>query len=298
MIIGDWLTLNRKELPEGESLLILAFALKREKPFLLAHPEYILSPEEERLLDHCTERRKKHEPLAYITGEKEFFGLPFFVTPATLIPRPETEILVECVLEKIANDELRTTKSKTEKISLIDIGTGSGCIPISIMSMIREKNPGILPYIRCLAIDISPAALAIAEKNAKRHEMHTLISFQKSDLLSDTPDIYFQTSSLILTANLPYLSQELYQGSPEDVRLYEPKNALEGDSDDGTTLIINLLKQYIRKSHSLHSFLILEISPEQGASLLKQGRKLFPQSKASLLPDLSGRDRFLIIQTD
>lgn len=293
MNIGDWLNINRGKLPEGEAILLLSFALNREKTFLLAHPEHPLSQGEQDLLDQLRERRRKLEPFAYITGEKEFFGLPFFVTKATLIPRPETEILVEQALKRISDIENRISE---EEISLIDIGTGSGCIPLSIMATLREKNPEILPHIRCLATDISAEALAMAQKNAKRHAIENLISFQESDLLSGVPKSYFQASSLILTGNLPYLSKAIYLSSPDDVRLYEPQSALQGDEGDGTALIIALLKQYIGEKTSSSYFLILEISPEQGDFLLNQGRELFPRSETKLMPDLSGRNRFLIIR--
>lgn len=297
MTIGDWLSINRSELPEGEAILLLSFALNREKAFLLAHPECPLSQNERALLDQFGERRRKFEPLSYITGEKEFFGLPFLVTRATLIPRPETEILVEYVLDRIKEQRTGNDGQGTKKISLIDIGTGSGCIPISIMATLREKNHELLPHIRCLAADISAEALVVAERNADHHGVLPFISFQKSDLLSDIPDSFFQAPSLILTGNLPYLSKEIYLSSPDDVRLYEPQSALQGDESDGTTLIIELLRQYIgKKTPSSSYFLILEISPEQGGFLLKQGKELFPRSETRLIPDLSGRNRFLIIR--
>ncbi len=297
MTIGDWLEIYRQQLPEGEALLLLSFTLHREKTFLLAHPEHILSREEQDILHRCAERRKNHEPLAYITGEKEFFGLPFFVTPSTLIPRPETEILVEHVLDKIREQRTGNNEQGTKEISIIDIGTGSGCIPISIAKTLRSTHPDIFSYTKFIATDISKAALAIAEKNAKRHTLDTNISFLESDLLSELPDTYLQSPSIIITGNLPYLSETIYRSSADDVRLYEPQSALQGDENDGTTLIIALLKQYIEKSiYPAIYFLILEISPEQGTLLLSQGKVFFPQSKVTLLADLSGRNRFLIIQ--
>jgi release factor glutamine methyltransferase len=296
MTRGDWLRKYRSSLPSGEALLILSSLLHQEKAALLAHPEYILSQREVSLLGDAVARRKKNEPIAYITGEKEFFGLPFFVTPATLIPRPETEMLVECVLDDIPNVEDRILE---KKISIIDIGTGSGCIPISIATTIRKKYPHIFPFLRFLATDISPEALAIAANNAKRHGMDVAISFQRSDLLSEIPDAHFHSPCSILTANLPYLSKDIYDTSPEDVRDYEPKDALQGDTGDGTILIRKLLHQYIEKHCPAEQYLlILEISPEQGISLLEYGARLFPRSRVRLMPDLSGRSRFLIIENE
>ena len=179
--------------------------------------------------------------------------------------------------------------------SIIDIGTGSGCIPISIMTTLREKISEIIPLIRCVASDISTEALAIARKNSKRHTVENLISFRESDLLSDIPESAFQTPFLVLTANLPYLSKEIYETSPEDVRLYEPQNALQGDTGDGTAIMRKLLKQCQKKSPESH-LIILEISPEQSQSLIAQGKRIFPQSEVSILPDLSGRNRFLVIR--
>ncbi|MFZ1720094.1 MAG: peptide chain release factor N(5)-glutamine methyltransferase [Candidatus Moraniibacteriota bacterium] len=296
MTIGDWLTRNRMEIPEGEAILLLSFVLRRDKSSLIAHPEHAISKEQGTRLENCVERRKKHEPFSYITGEKEFFGLPFFVTPATLIPRPETEILVEQVLKRISKREYRILK---EGVSLIDIGTGSGCIPVSILATLHANNSEMLPHIQCLATDVSLQALAVAKRNAEHHGVAPRINFKEGDLLSDIPESYFRTHSLIITANLPYLSKEIYDTSPEDVRLYEPQSALQGDHHDGTTLIKELLKQCQQKISLQSPFLIiLEISPEQDTFLLGYGKGLFPQSNVHLLLDLSGRNRFLIIENN
>ena len=294
MTIGDWQKRNRGRLPEGETLLLLSFVLREDKAAILAHPERILSHEQEIFLDQCAERRRKNEPISSITGEKEFFGYPFLVTNDTLIPRPETEILIEQVLQRISSIEQRISK---EKIFLIDIGTGSGCIPISILATLRAKNPEMLSHIRCLATDISGKALLVAKANAKRHAVADLISFREHDLLSHIPAASFHTDRIIITVNLPYLSKAIYDASPEDVRLYEPKSALQGEGRDGAALIRDLLNQFKNKTAPEGMFfLILEISPEQGLSLLTYGQKLFPQSHSFLLPDLSGKDRFLIVE--
>lgn len=304
MTIGEWLTLHRLAIPEGEPLLLLSFVLAKEKSSLIAHPEYVLPEKAIMKLAHCLARRQQHEPIAYIIGEKEFFARPFFVTSATLIPRPETELLVEYVLNKINNQQSlpdqQAGKFKNEEItSLIDIGTGSGCIPISILATLHEKNPSFRSDIRCLAVDLSTEALTIAKKNALRHALLETITFIESDLLSNVPTSFFQTDAFILTANLPYLSKAIYESSPKDVREFEPKGALLGDEQDGTLLIRTLLDQYREKNASAQTYLlILEISPEQGDRLLAYGQKYFPQSKAHLMPDLSGRNRFLIIENN
>ena len=128
-----------------------------------------------------------------------------------------------------------------------------------------------------------------------RHDMDRFIRFQESDLTTDIPKSSFQIPFLILTANLPYLSKEIYEASHEDVRLYEPQNALQGDAGDGTTLMRELLRQCQKKSPESH-LIILEIGPEQSQSLLTQGKGLFPRSEVSILPDLSGRNRLLVIR--
>ncbi len=290
MTIGDWQKWNRGELPPGETLLLLAFVLREGKATILAHPERHLSREQETLLDQCVKRRKRQESIPSITGEKEFFGYSFLVTKDTLIPRPETEIMVEQVLDRIREQGVK-------KISLIDIGTGSGCIPISILATLRTKNPNMLSHIRCLATDISGEAIIVAKENAKRHTVADFISFRESDLLSHVPASSFHAEFIIITANLPYLSKAIYDASSKGVRLYEPKSALQGDEGDGTTLIRNLLDQSQQKiQENTNHGLMLEISPEQGIALLSYGRKCFQKSHISLFPDLSGKDRFLIIE--
>ncbi len=270
--------------------LLLSHATHRDKVFLLAHPEYELSPEVATKAEAYLRRRLKHEPVAYITGHREFYGREFHVTRDTLIPRPETEHLIERVL-----DQLMKTKSKIrserEIIDLIDIGTGSGNIIITLAKEIEELTHKA--EIKYFALDISKSVLAIAKDNAMRHDIATKITFLESNLLEHLPIPLLQDHHLIITANLPYLSHDIYHESDPDVRDYEPENALVSGEDglDHYTRLLIEVRALLPHVRSLTFF--FEISPEQTILLTKHIRTVFPQATPLVFQDLSGRDRLI-----
>ncbi len=277
--------------PEDITLLA-AHAIRRDRVFVYAHPEHTLSPIEKNRLIRLLERRKRKEPIAYLLGKKEFFGHSFLVHRSVLIPRPETETLVEHTLEKIKNQ----TK---KQYSILDIGTGSGNIILSIASE-WEKSHSIFDIQHStfdfLATDISSSALAVARKNAKRLLKKNPVVFRNSDLLNNVPKKYFKNKHWIITANLPYLSGTLYRNTEKDVRAYEPKSALFA-KNRGAAVILSLLREIREKVAEFHPesfFLILEISPEQSSFLLKEAGNIL-QSNKTILPDLSGKNRFIVI---
>jgi release factor glutamine methyltransferase len=185
--------------------LIVGDVMKKPREFVMTHPEFKLSKVQGLKIKSLIARRMKHEPIAYILGHKEFFGLDFKVTPDTLIPRPETELLVEEVL-KLA--------PKNRKI--MDIGTGSGNIIISLAKNLPEKN-------NFVAIDISKKALTIARHNAKLHKVDKKIKFLHGNLLDPiikNRSMFHAPCSMIILANLPYLSKEIYSATLPDVKKY------------------------------------------------------------------------------
>jgi release factor glutamine methyltransferase len=174
-----------------------------------------LGLEEEQQFRRLLERRTAHEPLAYITGVKEFWSLDFIVSPAVLIPRPETELLVELALDHARG------RARGERIRILDIGTGSGAIAVSI-----AKD---LPAAEICAVDISPASLRVAETNAKRHSVSERIHFLQGDLFDalDEPGRIFD----VIVSNPPYIRHSELAGLAPEIRKWEPLVALDGGAD-------------------------------------------------------------------
>lgn len=282
MTLGELQSHFLPSLAPEDFFVILSHLTGQEKAFLLAHPEYPLSVETEGEARLCLNRRLKHEPVAYLIGHKEFYGRDFQVTPATLIPRPETEHMVERVL---------TMMNQSEGIDIIDIGTGSGNIIITLAKEIEKTYP--MSDIQYYALDISEEALSVAMNNAVHHDIAKKISFLKSDLLDQFPTPREMNRHAIITANLPYLSHRIYDESDHDVRDYEPKSALESGTD-GLDHYRRLLPELatLRKYYCALTF-FLEISPEQDEELVALvNAHLAPQS-LQILPDYSGRSRLI-----
>lgn len=266
--------------------LLLAFVLKKDRVFLLSHPEYALSEKKIERFEKLVKRRESHEPLAYIIGEKEFFGLSFSVNRSTLIPRPETEILVEDVLKHLS--ELKTLTNK--KIAVVDVGTGSGCIIISVVkNLLRSKKD--LRNISFFAIDASLRALNKALSNAKHHNVDKDIQFIHSNLLVQLKKKLASFDEIIILANLPYLSDQLYKNTELTVRDFEPKTALVS-GQDGLDHYRELLTQLAVTTKTQKVHIWLEISPEQDltARALLQTHKVMP---IEILTDLSGQSRIV-----
>lgn len=284
--------LQKKYLPAvapEDFFLLLAHAIGKERVFLLAHPEYPLTPEVVTTAKKYLKRRLAHEPVAYILGHKEFYGRDFSVTSDTLIPRPETELLIEQVLDRVRNIESGIMK-EIENLDIVDIGTGSGNI---IITLAKEFSL-FMRHASCVnfyAIDISSQALAIARKNAQAHNIEKQIDFVESDLLKNFPHSKRKNTHAIIIANLPYLSETIYEASDADVREYEPKSALVSGADglDHYRRLLIGLQEFPKHYRSVTIF--LEISPEQ-ADLVKQlVRDAFHHAAVHVIQDLSGRSR-------
>ena len=211
MNVSSWLKKARKEVDRLDAELILAYVLRVSRTFLHAHPDYEINEEEQNQADSYLKRRAKHEPFAYITGRKEFYGRIFKVTRDTLIPRPETEALID-VIKRI----------KPHKI--LDVGTGSGCIATTLALELPESEVD--------AVDISENAVIVARLNAQH--LGANVNFYKSDLLENTGKYD------LIVANLPYVDRDWDWLSPE--LAYEPETALYAN-DGGLALIKTLIEQ-------------------------------------------------------
>ena len=297
-----------KKLDQLDLELLIAHTLQKSREFVLSHPEYEIPEFKIKNLKLKIARRASGEPLSYITGRKEFFGLDFKVDKHTLIPRPETEILVEEALEFI-----KTQKHKNIKTVVADIGTGSGCIIISISKYachpelasgsleIPDSARGRTRQVRndnveFYATDISKKALTVAKQNSKTHNVDKQITFLHGNLLEpiiEKKELFIDHCSLIIVSNLPYLSKEVFENSPIDVKNFEPKSALYSDNA-GLAHYEELFQQVnvISESYKLKTIsCILEFSPEQKIPLEKMIANNFPSAKTKFLRDLAGKWR-------
>ena len=207
--------------PRREAGSVLAHVLGRDRSFIIAHADDPLTAEQREALQMLIERRTVGEPLQYIIGQQEFFKLDFEVTPDVLIPRPETELIVETSLELLKTDP---------KPYFADIGTGSGCIAISILHE--------LPEAHALATDFSRAALRVALRNAERHHVSDRLALFESDCFSD---LDANESFTLITSNPPYVSADELKSIQREVR-FEPRAALAAGSD-GLSVIRRLLSE-------------------------------------------------------
>ncbi|TMB69696.1 MAG: peptide chain release factor N(5)-glutamine methyltransferase [Chloroflexi bacterium] len=262
--------------PELEAELLLRHCLGVDRASLYRLLTAELSDEEQQRFRDLVRRRLIHEPTAYIIGHKEFFGLDFEVTPAALIPRPETEVLVELAIEAAHKKPL------ADAVSIADVGTGSGAIAVALASA--------LPEAKIRATDTSPDAIELAQRNARRHGAAKRISFLQTDLLDKL------TGQVdVLVANLPYVTTTDWKALPPEIRDHEPREALDG-GPGGLRVIKRLLEQ--APDHLKPSGVVLaEIGDNQGRAAREVARAAFPDAAVKVMPDLSGRDRVLVVQT-
>jgi len=262
--------------PYLDSQVLLAHCLGMDIVGLYREGERQLSPQESDAFCRLVQRRGKNEPAAYLTGRKEFMGLVFEVSRDVLIPRPETELLVEKALE------LCSKYWPDKPVILADVGTGCGNIAVSLA---KE-----LPLFKIYAVDISPCALEIAERNAGVHGVGAKIIFNLGDLLAPLTGSGLEGKINLIAANLPYIKSAQINSLMPDVGLYEPRQALDG-GPDGLDLYRRLIPQSLRYLTE-PGFLLMEIGPEQGKEIASylgiSGWKL------ECLSDLAGRDRLVI----
>lgn len=276
-------------LPAAETEILLSFLLNKSRVFILTHPATAISPANYKKFRALETKRLKSWPLAYLTGQKEFYGLDFKVTPAVLTPRPETEMIVEKILNKIKEDE-----SKLHRI-IIDLGTGSGAIIIAVAQEIRRLFPNKFISTDFVAVDISPRALTVAKQNAKKHKLAGLIKFYRGDLL--TPLALTKQKllgrQLIIAANLPYLTPQQIKAAPSIQR--EPHLALAG-GHDGLKYYRRLFQQLSRLDLNTTALLLIcEIDPDQKSLIENLAKRYFPAAHTKVDQDLSGQLRFLTI---
>ncbi len=264
--------------------VLLSKVIRKDKAFLYSHPEYKLSKNQESKFRKYILRRAKREPIAYIIQQKEFYGLDFYVNKNVLIPRPETEILVEEALNVFM---ILRNIIKTKKIHILEIGTGSGCIIISLLKNLSNFKS----RISGIATDTSKKALRIARQNAKSHQVMNKIKFLQGNLMEPAKHKKID----ILIANLPYLMPEQYKNNL-DLK-YEPKNALVAGKD-GLLIINKLFNQLADLSYIsgyAPKYILLEIDPGQKEKIKKIAQEKFKKAKIKFVKDLAGKDRIIVI---
>jgi release factor glutamine methyltransferase len=244
----------------------LAHLLGWDQAALLTHPERLLSPAEANQYENLLQRRLAAEPMQYITGVQEFFGLPFEVSPAVLIPRPETEHLVEAVLERF---------DREANVRMVDVGTGSGAIAVALAyAMLRAQ---------VTAVDLSSAALEVARRNAQRHGVIERVTFLQSDLLSAVDHGDFD----LVVSNPPYVAES--EVLEPQVSNYEPRSALYA-GPTGLEVYQRLIPQ-ARSALKLHGWLMMEIGYGQRPPLMKL---LSDWTAVTFVDDLQGIPRVAI----
>ena len=252
--------------------LLLMHVLRCDRTWLYAHPEYELSPDQAMTYAQLIERRSAGVPTQYLTGRQEFWGLEFEVGPGVLVPRPETEHVIEVALARLGS-------RRTEPLRIADVGTGSGCIAIALAHE--------LPQAQIIATDISNVALDFAQKNAERHGVTSRIQFHKVNLLELNAGGAARLFDLIVS-NPPYVGRNDAENLPREVREHEPAEALFA-GDQGLDLYAPLIEQSARVLSS-KGILVVEIGHNGGehvASLLS----VPPWSNLTITRDLAGIDR-------
>lgn len=255
--------------PRREASSLLGFSLKKDKTFLIAHSEYELSDKEIRRFRKILKRRANREPFQYIVGKQEFYGLDFLVSPDVLIPRPETELIVENALEILKN---------IENPRFCEIGVGSGCISVAILHENKTAT--------AKGTDISAKSLKIARKNAEKHKVSERLQLEISDVFDTFENEKFD----LIVSNPPYIPSKDFDALQREVRDFEPKVALTDDKNG-----LSIIEKIIENAPNFlkpNGYLLMEIGFNQSEKV----REIFSfeiWKNVEFFPDLQGIPRML-----
>jgi len=268
----EWLVSQGSESPRLDAEVLLAFVRGCQRIALYTAFDVPVNDDERARFRGLVKRRGEGEPVAYLVGSKEFFSLPFGVSPAVLIPRPETEGLVIRVID--------ICQSAGEQARIVDVGTGSGAIAVTLAKR--------MPRATFVATDISPAALAVARDNATRHGVADRIEFVECDLL-DTPAAVGPWD--VIVSNPPYVREDEFDALPRDVRLHEPRTALV--SGPTGVEVIGRLAAAAAKTLAPGGWLLVEVGPSTATAaeqVIAAHAELVPEPT---LKDLAGLPRIV-----
>ncbi|MGP1408023.1 peptide chain release factor N(5)-glutamine methyltransferase [Selenomonas sp.] len=264
------------ETPRLDAEVLLSHVLKKERIYLYVHFDEPLEKAELAAFREGVAKRARRVPTAYIVGRREFMGLDFAVSRATLIPRPDTEILVEAAVERLG----RMTEGGVRAVRFADIGTGTGAIALSVLRYAAGD-------VTAAAVDISPTALAVARENAERLALAARVSFIEGDLLLPLADGAFDA----ILSNPPYIPDGEVESLAPEVRVYEPLLALKGGAD-GMDFYARLLKDAPRCLRA-GGFLAVEAGIGQAQKIRAMAKA--PWGEVEILSDLAGIERVVVL---
>lgn len=259
--------------PQLEAAILLAHALGSDRTHLYARLRHPVGPQYVSAFWHCVQRRLRREPVQYITGVQEFWSMTLQVDRRVLIPRPETEVVVEVAV--------RLLQLQASRPRILDVGTGSGCIAIALA---RE-----VPQAEVWATDISPDALVVARANAQRQGVCQQVTFLQGDLCSPVP---YEAAFDLLVANLPYIPHDDLAALQPEVRDWEPRGALDGGRD-GLECYRRLIHEGWKVLRS-GGWLIIEIGHGQRAAMLDLLGQQPHLTAAACVADYAGLDRVIV----
>jgi release factor glutamine methyltransferase len=266
------LTAADVDAPRLTAEVVLAHALGISRAQLLTRPDGLLTPDQLARAQHDLDRLINNEPLAYVVGHREFYDVDLLTDARALIPRPETECLIEHAITALADHPAPL---------IADIGTGCGAIAVTL-----AKH---LPRAKVIATDLSPAALELARENAQRIGVAARLDFRAGSLLEPVAE-----SIDLLAANLPYIDDKDWPYLAKTIRGHEPKMAFLG-GPDGLDLVRSLLRDAPRVTH-LDSVILLEIGAYHGDAVTEIARRNFPRAYIEIKPDYAGLDRLAVIE--
>lgn len=258
--------------------VLLRYVLGHNRAWILAHIQDALEAEHETIFDRIVIRRRNREPLQHIIGNQEFWGLEFKVTPDVLIPRPETEFIIEAALAIV--------QDRNKPVRVIDLCTGSGCIAVSLAKELTAAH--------VIATDASEKALAVARENARAHGVADRIRYLKGDLFEPLEELDIRGQIDIIVSNPPYVRAGDLSALQPEVRDYEPELALIA-GPEGTEIaatIIKIAPEYLKPNGAL----ILEMGLGQAEALAKMVEATGAYGKPGILKDLAGIERVIVAQ--
>jgi release factor glutamine methyltransferase len=260
-----------------EAMWLLEHALAVRSHQLVSQTGRFVSSDVRALVESLVARRVAREPLQYLLGTQEFCGLEFSVSPAVLIPRPETELLIHQVIGRVQS---------LSKAIIVDVGTGSGCVAITLAGRLNGQ--------RVLAIDRSPEALAVAQYNAMRHAVSDSIEWLEGDLLAPLRGRLSEESVDVIVSNPPYISESDWAGLEPEVRVFEPRMALVGGAQ-GTEIHERLLRES-REFLTPGGLLVMEIGAGQAPTIRQLAGRIGGYAALRIIKDAAGIERVVMAQ--